>query len=64
MCVCLYYVFVYAFTSYSHIFFFYLQGTLAQIKTKGKVEDETLRFIRQKRPRLQCKRRNEINDGM
>ncbi|CAI9728411.1 potassium voltage-gated channel subfamily H member 7-like isoform X2 [Octopus vulgaris] len=39
------------------------KGTLAQIKTKGKVEDETLRFIRQKRPRLQCKRRNEINDG-
>lgn len=39
------------------------KGTLAQIKTRGKVDDETLRFIRQKRPKLQCKRRNEINDG-
>jgi hypothetical protein len=30
---------------------------------KQLVEDETLRFIRQKRPRLQCKRRNAEDAG-
>ncbi|CAC5424198.1 KCNH7 [Mytilus coruscus] len=34
------------------------RGTLLERKYKSKMEDETLRFIRQKRPRLQCKRRN------
>lgn len=40
-----------------------LQGTLSHRKTKSKVDDETLRFIRQKRPRLQCKRRNADVEG-
>ncbi|KAI8785760.1 potassium voltage-gated channel subfamily H member 2, partial [Biomphalaria glabrata] len=33
------------------------KGTLLQIRAKMKMDDETLRFIRQRRPRLQCKRR-------
>ena len=45
------------------IFKIFLQGTLLQRKYKSKMEDETLRFIRQKRPRLQCKRRNAEDAG-
>ncbi|XP_059149754.1 potassium voltage-gated channel subfamily H member 7-like isoform X2 [Physella acuta] len=33
------------------------KGTLLQLRAKMKMDDETLRFIRQRRPRLQCKRR-------
>ncbi|KAL5019569.1 hypothetical protein ScPMuIL_002461 [Solemya velum] len=39
------------------------RGTLLQRKFKSKVDDETLRFIRQKRPRMQCKRRNAETEG-
>ncbi|KAK3094471.1 hypothetical protein FSP39_002179 [Pinctada imbricata] len=34
------------------------KGTLLERRHKTKIEDETLKFIRQKRPRMQCKRRN------
>lgn len=33
----------------------FLQGDLMQRTTPSKLDDETLKFIRQKRPRLQCK---------
>ncbi|XP_071098943.1 potassium voltage-gated channel unc-103-like isoform X1 [Haliotis cracherodii] len=39
------------------------KGTLLQRKVKNKMEDETLKFIRQRRPRLQCKRRNTEIEG-
>ncbi|OWF53455.1 Potassium voltage-gated channel subfamily H member 7 [Mizuhopecten yessoensis] len=39
------------------------KGTLLQRKSRPKMEDETLRFIRQKRPRLQCKRRRLDGHG-
>ncbi|GFO21605.1 potassium voltage-gated channel subfamily h member 7 [Plakobranchus ocellatus] len=38
------------------------KGTLLQIRAKMKMDDETLRFIRQRRPRLQCKRRTVENE--
>ncbi|XP_050397307.2 potassium voltage-gated channel subfamily H member 6 isoform X2 [Patella vulgata] len=38
------------------------KGTLLERKVKAKMEDETLRFIRQRRPRLQCKRRPTDSD--
>lgn len=37
---------------------FSFQGTLLERKYKSKIEDETLKFIRQKRPRMQCKGRS------
>ena len=35
--------------------YFKFQGDLMQRTTPNKLDDETLKFIRQKRPRLQCK---------
>ncbi|BFZ26111.1 hypothetical protein BsWGS_29150 [Bradybaena similaris] len=39
------------------------KGTLLQLRAKVKMDDETLRFIRQRRPRLQCKRRTLDNEN-
>ncbi|XP_041366402.1 potassium voltage-gated channel subfamily H member 7-like [Gigantopelta aegis] len=39
------------------------KGTLLQRKVKSKMEDETLKFIRQRRPKLQCKRRMADTQG-
>ncbi|KAK7101352.1 hypothetical protein V1264_024143 [Littorina saxatilis] len=40
------------------------KGTLLHRKVKQKIDDETLRFIRQRRPRLQCKRRGTEDAGL
>ena len=43
----------------------YLQGTLFETRKKSKMDDETLKFIRQKRPHLQCKsRKSDTEKGM
>ncbi|XP_025079540.1 potassium voltage-gated channel subfamily H member 7-like [Pomacea canaliculata] len=39
------------------------KGTLLQRKVKAKIDDETLKFIRQRRPRLQCRRRGTDMEG-
>ncbi|XP_062575630.1 potassium voltage-gated channel subfamily H member 7-like isoform X2 [Saccostrea cucullata] len=41
-----------------HVTFDLKKGTLLERKYKSKIEDETLKFIRQKRPRMQCKGRS------
>ena len=42
-----------------------LQGTLFETRKKSKMDDETLKFIRQKRPHLQCKsRKTDTEKGM
>ncbi|XP_076438779.1 voltage-gated inwardly rectifying potassium channel KCNH2-like [Babylonia areolata] len=40
------------------------KGTLLHRRVKQKLDDETLRFIRQRRPRLQCKRRGTDDTGL
>ncbi|KAL8622334.1 hypothetical protein ACOMHN_043338 [Nucella lapillus] len=40
------------------------KGTLLHRRIKQKLDDETLRFIRQRRPRLQCKRRGTDDTGL
>ncbi|XP_064645077.1 potassium voltage-gated channel subfamily H member 6-like isoform X2 [Lineus longissimus] len=43
-----------------HVTFNLRAGDFIQRTTTSKLDDETLRFIRQKRPRLQCKGRGQI----
>ena len=43
----------------------HFQGTLFETRKKSKMDDETLKFIRQKRPHLQCKsRKSDTEKGM
>ena len=40
------------------------QGTLCETRKKSKIDDETLKFIRQKRPHMQSKGRRHEGEGM